>query len=327
MRFFCAMTLAYPGRVAEADTAPAADMGVVVLTHGPTGDYGPLVAALVEQGVPGAAIALVQNPVDPSDPEPEPPTPGATVLRMDRNLAYAGGMNAGIRHHLERGTKLVLLLTQDVRLRDGAIPALLAAAERAPDYGVLAPLLWARGEERIFSGGGLRGRRGGWVTHIKEAPTPGEDGIAATDWADGAALLIRRELFDQVGLLDDKLFIYFEETDLCLRAERAGWRVGVVLEAEAEQESGQPARPGFHAYLISRNGFEFALRSAGVVGVLATLQRALAESVGLVRGYRSADGTERAMRRIKLEGTWLGFLDFLRRRFGPPPPRVAQLGR
>jgi GT2 family glycosyltransferase len=154
-----------------------------VLTHGPRGEYRPLVSALVAEGGPGSAIALVQNPVDPGDPEPQPPTEAASVLRMERNLAYAGGMNAGISHHLERGAELVLLLTQDVRLRDGAIAELLAAAERAPAYGVLAPLLWTRGEKRIFSGGGLRGRRGGWVTHIKETPVPSGDGIAPTDWA------------------------------------------------------------------------------------------------------------------------------------------------
>src|SRR4051794_35845765 len=108
-------------------------LGVVVLTHGPEGEYGPLVGALVDQGVPGEDISLVQNPVHPSDPEPAPPAAGASVLRMPRNLAYAGGMNAGIRHHLTRSARLILLATQDLRLRPGAIPALIEAAERAPD--------------------------------------------------------------------------------------------------------------------------------------------------------------------------------------------------
>lgn len=307
--------------------ALATDVGIVVLTHGPRGEYGPLVASLIEQGVAPSSIALVQNPTDPSDPEPRPPVPGIAVIRMPRNLAYAGGMNAGIRHHLGRGSRLLLLATQDLRLRAGAIPAILAAAERAPAYGVLGPLLWARGEDRLFSGGGRRGRRGGWVAHILEPPPADSDGIAGCDWVDGAAILIRREVLEGVGLLDERFFIYFEETDLCLRAQRAGWRVGVAVHAEAEQESGQPARPGFHAYLISRNGFEYARRAAGPLGVVATVRRALVETFELLRAYPRSTPTERAFSRIRLLGTWLGFLDFVRRRWGPPPAAVSRLGR
>jgi GT2 family glycosyltransferase len=236
-------------------------------------------------------------------------------------------MNTGIRHHLERGAERVLLLTQDVRLRRGAVDAWLSAAERSPGYGVLGPLLWLRDEARVFSYGGRRGRRGGWVEHILEGPPPASDGIADCDWADGAALLVRSEVFERVGLMDERFFIYFEETDFCLRATRAGWRVGVVLGAAAEQESGQPARPGFHAYLISRNGYEYARRSSGLVGVAGALRRSLLESAQLLRSYGSGGAEERSAVRIKLTGMWLGLVDFLRRRFGPPPERVARLGR
>jgi GT2 family glycosyltransferase len=302
-------------------------LGVVVLTHGPKGEYGPLVLQLLEQGVEPRSVAIVHNPVDPSDPPAQAPDPGVAVLRTPRNLAYAGGMNTGIRHHLAAGAARVLLLTQDVRLRPGAIDALLAAGDRHPEYGVLGPLLWLRDEDRVFSYGGRRGRRGGWVEHVLDGPPPSTDGIAPSDWADGAALLIRREVFDRVGLMDERFFIYFEETDLCLRATRSGWRIGVALDAHAEQESGQPARPGFHAYLISRNGFEYARRSSGLVGVAAAIRRALLESLQLLSAYRQAGAEERATARIKLTGTWLGFVDFVRRRFGPPPERVARLGR
>jgi GT2 family glycosyltransferase len=136
---------------------------------------------------------------------------------------------------------------------------------------------------------------------------------------EGAAILIRREVFERVGLLDERLFIYFEETELCLRATRAGWRVGVVVDAEAEQESGQPARPGFHAYLISRNGFEYARKASGALGVVATTRRAVVESWGLIRIYPRASTAQRAQTRVKLAGMWLGFADFLRGKFGPPP--------
>ncbi len=302
-------------------TAPPG-LGIVVLTHGPHGEYGPLIVQLLEQGAAAESITLVHNPVAPTDPPAQSPDPDVVVLRMARNLAYAGGMNAGIRHHLARGATRVLLLTHDVRLRSGALEALLAAGDRHAEYGVLGPVLWLRDEPRVFSYGGRRGRRGGWVSHIVPGPPPAQDGIARCDWADGAALLIRRELLERVGLIDESLYIYFEEADLCLRATRAGWGVGVVLDAEAEQQSGQPARPGFHAYLIGRNGFEYARRSSGLIGALAAVRRAARESLELLLAYPRAKQPERRATRTKLTGTWLGFLDFLRRRFGPPPEHL-----
>jgi GT2 family glycosyltransferase len=301
------------------------ELGVVVLTHGRAGAYPPLLSSLIDQGVPASSIVIAHNPVDPSDPAIVPAHAGITVLRMPGNLAYAGGMNAGVRHHLGRGAGLLLLLTHDVRLRPGAVTTLVEAADRAPEFGVLGPLLWNRGEDKVFSYGGRSGERGGWVGHILDGPPPASDGIAECEWVDGAALLIRRHVFDQAGLLDERLFIYFEETELCLRARRAGWKVGVVLAAEAEQESGQPARPGFHAYLTSRNGFEYARKVNGAVAVLATVRRSLTETLQLLGAYRRAGPDERRSARVKVVGMWLGFLDFLIRRFGPPPPRVKRL--
>ena len=236
-------------------------------------------------------------------------------------------MNVGIRHHLARGARLLLCLTQDVRLRDGMLDALLAGAERASDFGVLAPVLWARDENRVFSYGGRRGRRGGWVAHITDRPVSAADGIAECDWADGSVLLIRRAVLERVGLLDESFTHYFEETDFLLRTTRAGWRVGVVLDAEAEQRSGAGARPAFHAYLLSRNGFEYAWRSSGLVGVVAAIRRAVLESWEAGGSYRAGTHSERSAVRTKLAGSWLGFFDFVRRRFGPPPQHLLREDR
>jgi GT2 family glycosyltransferase len=302
-----------------------AQIAATVVTHGPDGEYGPLIESLVAQGVAPGAITLIQNPVSPSDPTPEPPVDGVVVLRTERNLAYAGATNVGVRHHLAGDSRYILCLSQDLRLREGAVAALLAAMETAPGFGVLAPVLWLREGDQVFSYGGRRGRRHGWVEHITERPEPSADGIAECDWADGAALLVRHEVFEQIGGLEERLAHYFEETTFQLRARRAGWRVGVVLGAVAEQRPGQAARPAFHAYMISRNGFEYARMSSGLLGVAATASRALRESWELGRSYPAAGPGERAVVRTRLAATWLGFVDFALRRFGPPPDRIRRL--
>ncbi len=292
----------------------------MVLAYGAGDLHVPLLAALLGEGAAPEALVVVHNPASARDRPGD--VPGVPLIRNRRNLGYAGGMNIGIRHQLARGARHVVLLTHDTRPRPGALAALGRAAERAPEFGVLGPALCFAGSERAFSYGG-RTAADGSVGHILERPAPGR--VAACDWIDGSAMLLRGDALERVGLLDDRFFMYFEETDLCLRMQRGGWSVGVVLDAVAEQEPGRERRVGAFTYLMTRNGTEYARCAAGARGVAAAVGRVLLETPphlgAVVR--RSAAAAES---RVVLAAMWLGLLDFARRRFGPPPARLAGLG-
>jgi GT2 family glycosyltransferase len=60
-----------------------------------------------------------------------------------------------------------------------------------------------------------------------------------TDWLNGASLMIRREVFDSIGLLDESFFLYYEETDFCRRAQRAGWSCWFVPPSRVIHLEGQ----------------------------------------------------------------------------------------
>jgi glycosyltransferase involved in cell wall biosynthesis len=237
-------------------------------------------------------------------------------------------MNMGIRCHLDAGKQYVLLLTHDVGLREKNIQQMLAAARSHPQYGVLGPVLWWREAQRVFSFGGLRDSDGA-TTHRVDPP----EGISSADvvdcdWIDGAAMLVRSEVFREVGLFDERFFLYFEETEFCLRAQRAGWRVGVVRDAVVEQSPGGDARPGAYAYLLARNGLEHARLASGGTGVVAGLRRQRAQTSDLLRktaGRRSSPSVRRESA-ITLAGSWLGTAAFALRLWGPPPRFLPGLG-
>ncbi len=299
--------------------SPAPDIGIVILAYGAGDLHLALLAALLDEGAAPEALVVVHNPASPADRPGG--VPGVALIRNRRNLGYAGAMNIGIRHQLARGARQVLLLTHDTRPRPGALAALARAAARAPEFGVLGPVLLFAGSERVFSYGG-RTAADGSVGHVLDPP-PGP--VAACDWIDGSAMLLRADAIERVGLLDDRFFMYFEETDLCLRMQRGGWSVGVAVDALAEQEPGRGRRIGAFTYLMTRNGTEYARSAAGLRGVAAAVQRVLLETLphlgAVVR--RSAAAAES---RVVLAAMWLGLLDFARRRFGPPPARLAGLG-
>jgi N-acetylglucosaminyl-diphospho-decaprenol L-rhamnosyltransferase len=298
----------------------APGLRVVVLSYGSGGQYRPLIDALLADGLEPSGILIVHNPSAPGEAAPAD-VGGCEVMRASHNLGYAAGMNLGIERQLERGCERLLLLTHDARLRPGSLARLLAAAESNPGYGALGPVLLLTGTEDPFSFGGVD-RADGGVEHRKSAPEA-VGGIAPCDWIDGGTMLLRTDALRAVGGFDERFWGYAEDADLCLRVRRAGFGVGVVLDAAADQDSGAAKRPGPWAYLITRNGLAYAKRSAGTGTVvrlgaktalyaLREVARSLARAVR-VRPGRAADTWAVAVGRAR------GMVDFARGRWGPPP--------
>jgi GT2 family glycosyltransferase len=303
-------------------------LGAVVLSYGGGGELGPLLDSLLREGLPSSAVLVVHNQAAPGEPPPDVPA-GFEVVQTDRNRGYAGGMNVGVSRQLEHGAERLLLLTHDARLRPGALAALLEAAAEQPRFGVLGPALLLTGTETPFSFGGTTSASGA-NAHLKERPGVTEGGIFACDWVDGGTMLVRREVFERIGSFDERFWGYFEEADLCLRARRAGFSVGVVLAAAADQAPGATKRLGAWAYLMTRNGIEYARRAAGLPGLVAitarsawivalNLLRAVLRALHLRPGGPSEPWTLAV-------ATARGAIDRFRGRWGPPPAGLPGSG-
>lgn len=302
------------------------DLRVVVLTYGSGGEHERLLASLEHEGIAPGQILFVHNPSCPG--ERPPAAEGYEAIVASHNLGYAAGMNLGIRRQLDRGCELLLLLTHDARLRPGGLGELLRAAEANPEYGALGPVLIFSGAYDQFSGtydpfsyGGVTGAGGG-VGHRKAEPRA-ESGIAPCEWIDGGTMLLRATALERAGDFDERFWGYYEDADLCLRIARAGFGVGVVVGALAEQAPGGAKRPGPWAYLLTRNGLAYARRFAGARGLLSGTARALRNaSLELARALARASGLRpgpAAERWAVAVGTFRGAVDFFRGRWGPPP--------
>ncbi|MCE9607254.1 MAG: glycosyltransferase family 2 protein, partial [Planctomycetia bacterium] len=160
----------------------------------------------------------------------------AALKPLPRNGGFAYGNNEAIRPALlaRDRPEFVLLLNSDTRVHAGAIRSLVEFLENHPAAAMVGsrledpdgtaqfstfrfPSLWSELDESLRIGPVHRLLQR-FVTLV---PTP--EKAARVDWVAGASLLIRREVFDTIGLLDDGYFLYYEETDFCLRAARAGF--------------------------------------------------------------------------------------------------------
>ena len=158
--------------------------------------------------------------------------PQAEMLVNARNLGFAGGANVGLAHALAAGYPYIFLLNNDTEVEATALSTLVATAEGHPRAGVLSPLiLYAQGG-RIWFAGAYRRRFLPGISMpayrrrrtLPPRPVP-------IDYATGCAILLRREMLLEVGLLDESYFMYWEDLDLCERARRAGWEVLLVPSA------------------------------------------------------------------------------------------------
>jgi len=225
----------------------------------------------------------------------------ATIRPLERNGGFAAGNNAAIRPAL-RGNdppRYVLLLNPDTIVRPGALRALVEYMDGRPEIGIAGSRLEEpdgtpqqsafrfpsvlgeiEGGARFGPVSRLLGR---WVV----AP-PVPEGPGPIDWVAGACMIIRRQVFETIGLMDEGYFMYFEEVDFCHRARRAGWPCWYVPSARVVHLVGQSSgvtdpraaaerkrRPGY--WFLARRRY-FLTNHGRVKSVLADLAWSVAHA-------------------------------------------------
>jgi hypothetical protein len=163
------------------------------------------------------------------------------LLANERNLGFTGGNNCAIRPVLASNPvpDYVLLLNSDTVVQPGAIRALLEFMDATPQAGIASSLLLsAAGEEQasafrfpsLYSEFDLALRLGvvskllrRWQVVVPLPKLP-----CRADWVPGASMILRTAMLQEIGLLDEGYFTYFEDLDLCWRANEKGWQTWFV---------------------------------------------------------------------------------------------------
>ena len=150
--------------------------------------------------------------------------PDIVHLRLEENLGFAGGTNHGIRHATGA---LILMLNNDTYVEPGFLQPMVELLGANPDVGMVSPkILFVDPAGTIQYAGSFIHQpilgRGTQIGHM-ERDAGQYDDVRFTDLPHGACMLVRREVFEVVGLLPEFYFMYFEEIDLAVTARRAGF--------------------------------------------------------------------------------------------------------
>lgn len=188
--------------------------------------------------------------------------PVVKVLSFDRNLGFSGGYNKAISMV---GSEYVVLLNSDVETPEGWWQPLLDFMRKHPDVGACQPKILSYRKKAYFeyagAAGGLLDRfgypycRGRLFDRIEKDCGQYDDAPADIAWASGAALMVRRSAYLEVGGLDELFFAHMEEIDLCCRMWRARYRVCVVPDSKVYHLGGASLAQGDpkKTYLNFRN--------------------------------------------------------------------------
>ena len=238
--------------------------------------------------------------------------PEVEVIATGANLGFTGGNNVGMARALERGCESLLLLNNDTILHEDCLGTMAAALSSDASIGAVTPkVLFHDHPDRIWSAGGdISLWRGVARHHGLRALASDPRFAAATDctFVTGCALCVKREVVEKIGLLDNDLFIYNEDTDYSIRIARAGYRMRYVPEGilwhregyDSRRASGQRRR----IHLVTRNILRvhakhrkwyhlltfvpwFAFRWLGLSGGYALVRRDTETVGGIVSGVRA----------------------------------------
>jgi GT2 family glycosyltransferase len=290
----------------------------------------PSTAALAVQSVLDSkgvelAVTVLDNGSEPAEADElaRALPPEVTFQRLALNIGYAGGMNELVNGWLGAGASddsYCLLLPHDVLLEQDTIAHLTHAAGAYPKFGILAAVVryGMEGSGGYSIGASWDPWRGG---HDHRVASPGliprSSEVLTADWINGAALLVRAACLRAIGTMNVDLFAYWDEAELCIRATRRGWPVGVVTGALATSTKQTPDSE-LAVYFGVRNELEVARLHGGRFGVAFALARAMARLprplAGSIAPWRPA-ATRAVSRRFAL-AIIEGVTDFRRRRMG-----------
>ena len=240
-----------------------------------------------------------------------------TLLHLERNHGFSGGMNRGINYLLStQPVDVVLLLNNDTTVDPNFLSAMSECLAARSGYHLATPKILYDGTDIIWS----TGERVCYPLLLARRNTENSDGLGHA-WRKninaitGCAMAVRREVFDRIGLFDENYFAYVEDVDFCLRAHSAGFRFAYCPQSivfhKASKSLGEfsPAK----VYLNVRNKAYFIKKNMpSVLWPISWLWYLSTISFWVVRAL--AAGKIDVVRSVILGGR-----DFLKHRMGPPP--------
>lgn len=209
-------------------------LGIVIVNYNGLNDTLKCLASLKKQSGRHSLIIVVDNASKEDPSAVVPHYPEVVLIKRQTNGGWAGGNNTGINYAIKSGCNNIILLNNDTVVSENFVERMILAANNNLSFGVLGPLVYSMEkpnevtmEGTLFNRPGYNGFFPPQHIGIRISDMPK---IEETDLVNGCCLMAREEVFNQIGLIDERFFLLHEESDFCLRAKEKGWKCGIIAE-------------------------------------------------------------------------------------------------
>lgn len=216
----------------------------------------------------------------------------AIYLESPGNLGFAAGNNLGMKRALRDRMDIIVLINNDTVVPPDFVKNILASPISDKKVGVVGGLIYfAKGFEFrdnyksselgkvIWYAGGKHDWNNVYASHlgVDEVDKGQFDKVVDTDFVTGCLFIVRSSVLSEVGLFDERYCLYFEDSDLCLRIKKAGYRLVVDPQVKIGHKVAQSSGIGspLNDYFLTRNRFLFGMTYASLRTKIALFREAI----------------------------------------------------
>lgn len=192
------------------------------------------------------------------------------IIKSAQNLGYANGNNIGIQYALNMGADYVCLLNNDVVVETNFLTKIIEPFEAQQNLGIAGPCICKYKDKNIIQAMGANinlytGLTQGKYKGVKYNEIPNENVFA--HYLGGACFVCKREVFEKIGLIPENYFLFFEETEFCLKAAKAGFKLLGVYGSRVYHKGSSTISKynGLSYYFLNRNRVIFIRRNANAM--------------------------------------------------------------
>jgi GT2 family glycosyltransferase len=215
------------------------------------------------------------------------------IIFNRENLGFTGGNNVGIKYALKSGVDYIMLLNNDILIKDAFWVPMVDYLDKNKDVGVIGPKIYfAPGyefhrdrysdDERgnvIWYAGGIIDWDNVYTSHrgVDEVDIGQYDQIEETDFITGCCLMAGKEVWQKTGYLDDNYFLYYEDSDYSMRVKKLGWKTVYFPKAEIWHMNAGSSKVGSNLqdYYLTRNRLLFGIKWAPLKTKLLLLRESI----------------------------------------------------
>jgi GT2 family glycosyltransferase len=214
------------------------------------------------------------------------------IIESNENLGFSGGNNLGIRYALNNKSDYILLLNNDTIVHPDFLEPLIKAFNENRNAGIITgQIYYYDDKELLWFDGAYCNRKKGQIYHknIKMHNNPNLKNIEEQQFLTGCFMLIPSYIFESVGLLDEKYFLYYEDTDYCIKVKKKNYKLLINRESRIYHKVSKSTDENSNLYLYynTRNRFIFIKENINGIHKIISYMYMLSSSFYKLIKYRN----------------------------------------